>query len=377
MTITNIDTEEDLERLRENEVAEGISIDYKVSLYGPAPSDGKEFLKDVSSFANTSGGQIVIGISETGGLPTAVPGVAANLDAEIRRYENLLRDLMEPRILGIRMVPIRLQNGKQALVIRIPKSWNPPHAVLHNTVRRIFARNSAGVHEASVDEMRTMFVAGATLLERAREFQRKRIQEIHSGDGGGPVSFVGEGGRVVLHIVPFSALADESSFIDLRLFYAKPLPPIWDTGFNSNGYNADGYYTVGSGSPPGYVQVFRNGIIETAAGDVRTKFQDGKLYLLARRFDNEIAASVRNYMPVLSSVGVSCPVIIMVAGVRMANTFIFPGERISFLPPEIRRSELHFPWITIEAFGSQEDYRKALKPIFDAIWNAAGNPDSG
>jgi hypothetical protein len=161
-------TQGDLQELCDNAVGEGILYDYKLELYGGSDADKREFLKDVSSFANTAGGHIVIGIKEDGGLPTAVIGVAADLDAEKLRLENLLRDRIEPRILGLRMVPVDLDSGRRVLVVRIPRSWNPPHAVLHNKSRLIFARNSAGAHEASVDEMRSMFIAGATAPAHGR-----------------------------------------------------------------------------------------------------------------------------------------------------------------------------------------------------------------
>jgi hypothetical protein len=228
MSLTRIDfenlSEGDLQTLQESEVGEGILLDYKRELYGSSDFEKKEFLKDVSSFANTAGGHIIIGIVEDGGLPTEIIGLDANLDAEKLRLENLLRDRMEPRIVGIRMLPVPLANGRRALVIRIPKSWNPPHAVLQNRSRLVYARNSAGVHEASVDEMRTMFTAGAALLERAHEFQRSRMAEIQNKNG--PFSnLVGEGGRMVLHIIPFSAFGSESA-LDPRRLNGQYLPPI-------------------------------------------------------------------------------------------------------------------------------------------------------
>jgi predicted HTH transcriptional regulator len=184
-------TEVDLQELKDNAVGEGISYDYKLALYGNSDTDKKEFLKDASSFANTAGGHILIGIEEDQGLPIAIPGVVADLDNEKLRLENLLRDKIEPRILGVRMVPVDLTNGNRVLVIRIPKSWNPPHAVLQNKSRLIFARNSAGVHEASVDEMRAMFNAGADLLNRAREFQEMRVAVVHERPVSRPKSSYG------------------------------------------------------------------------------------------------------------------------------------------------------------------------------------------
>ena len=45
-----------------NAVSEGRTIDYKRELPGNSDGDKKEFLADVSSFANTSGGDLVFGM---------------------------------------------------------------------------------------------------------------------------------------------------------------------------------------------------------------------------------------------------------------------------------------------------------------------------
>jgi hypothetical protein len=370
MSLTRIDfenlSEGDLQTLQESEVGEGILLDYKRELYGSSDFEKKEFLKDVSSFANTAGGHIIIGIVEDGGLPTEIIGLDANLDAEKLRLENLLRDRMEPRIVGIRMLPVPLANGRRALVIRIPKSWNPPHAVLQNRSRLVYARNSAGVHEASVDEMRTMFTAGAALLERAHEFQRSRMAEIQNKNG--PFSnLVGEGGRMVLHIIPFSAFGSESA-LDPRRLNGQYLPPIWCSGYNQ-GYNLDGYWTH-SENPSGYVQVFRNGIIKSAAGDVRSK-GDRAWLLYASDVENQIPTKVENYMSALAHAEISPPMLVMLAGVRMNETVVSAAPLLQGGAQPLRPNLL-LPVVTLENYGSINDYRQALKPIFDAVWNAAG-----
>jgi hypothetical protein len=366
--------ERDLQSLVDNGVAEGILFDYKRDLYGTSDPEKREFLKDVSSFANTAGGHIIIGMAENAGVPTGVVGVLDDLDQEKQRLESLLRDRMEPRIVGIRMQPVALGNGRYALVIRVPKSWNQPHAVVHNQSRLIFARNSAGAHMASVDEMRSMFLAGATLLDRAREFHRERIQEVHAGDGPGPLPFRGEGGRILLHVVPFSAFGSEGA-LDLGLMQSEYLPPIGCSGYNQ-GYNADGYYTTGNGSntQSGYVQVFRNGVIESAAGDVRTPTDQGYL-LYADYLENQTADKIERYMTVLSHVGIAPPLLIMLSGIRMQGT-IMVAESGTSAQLSLRKGDLLFPVVSIEAYGMKKDYCRALKPIFDAIWNAAGCPNS-
>jgi predicted HTH transcriptional regulator len=57
-------TESDLLGLITNGIAESRTLDYKRSLPGNSDADKKEFLADVSSFANTAGGDLVFGIDE-------------------------------------------------------------------------------------------------------------------------------------------------------------------------------------------------------------------------------------------------------------------------------------------------------------------------
>lgn len=62
----NAITEEDLQALIINGVAEGRTIDYRSDLPGNSDGDKKELLADVSSFANTGGGDLVFGMVRPG-----------------------------------------------------------------------------------------------------------------------------------------------------------------------------------------------------------------------------------------------------------------------------------------------------------------------
>jgi len=54
--------EADLEELIKNKVPEGKTTEYKQVLPGSSDADKKEFLADVSSFANAAGGHLLYGI---------------------------------------------------------------------------------------------------------------------------------------------------------------------------------------------------------------------------------------------------------------------------------------------------------------------------
>jgi predicted HTH transcriptional regulator len=92
-------TPEDILALIPNQVREGKSIDYKRDMIGDADSDKIRFLADVSSFANASGGDLVLGVDEKDGVPVAVPGVELDdPDRAIARLDNMIRSGLEPRL---------------------------------------------------------------------------------------------------------------------------------------------------------------------------------------------------------------------------------------------------------------------------------------
>src|SRR5208283_3042548 len=98
-------TLEHISTLVRERVAERKILEYKEKL--PDGTDGakKEFLADVCSFANSSGGDLVFGIRDqrdSGGKATGVPeeivGLpAVNLSAERERLESIIRDGIKPR----------------------------------------------------------------------------------------------------------------------------------------------------------------------------------------------------------------------------------------------------------------------------------------
>src|SRR5437868_6490761 len=68
-------TEADLQALTSIPVREGQLIDYKRDINLTIPKAKTELVRDVSSFANASGGDIVIGMTEDDGVPKELIGI--------------------------------------------------------------------------------------------------------------------------------------------------------------------------------------------------------------------------------------------------------------------------------------------------------------
>ena len=94
-----------IDALVTNGVSESRTLEYKEIISASTDADKREFLADVSSFANASSGDIVFGIIKYGdannkptGVPASADGLGGVTDPEILRLETIIRDGIEPRM---------------------------------------------------------------------------------------------------------------------------------------------------------------------------------------------------------------------------------------------------------------------------------------
>jgi Putative DNA-binding domain len=120
-------------------LAESPYLDYKQETYGDAGNDRSEFLADISSFANTLGGDLVIGVAEANGLPTALAPFAGDCDAEKRRLEQIALSGLEPRIPNLQIHSVPIAAGGHVFIVRVPRSFIPPHRVIARDSNRFCA----------------------------------------------------------------------------------------------------------------------------------------------------------------------------------------------------------------------------------------------
>lgn len=367
-------TETDLQSLVDNQVPEGKTIEYKESLPGNADSDKKEFLADVSSFANAAGGNLIYGIREDGGLPVEVAGLQGiDVDAEKLRLDNMVRDGLKPRIPGVSIKDVPLQSGAVVLIIRVPRSWAAPHMIIFKSNGKFYARHSAGKAQLDVDELRSAFVLSETRAERIRSFRADRLAKIVAGET--PVELQ-RNARTVLHIVPVGAFDAVVRFDVTSLERQGDLvEPMCARGYTSR-HNFDGFLTYAA--VPGalahsYLQVFSHGSVEALEDFL---LEGDRRVIFGARLEQELIASLPRFLSIQRQLGVEPPLFIMlsligVAGYSMDTTRLRPA-RLYNAP--IDRDTLVVPEVMIDTF--EIDPAQVLKPAFDAVWNAAGWPGS-
>lgn len=168
-------TEAHLQGLIDNGVREGRRIDYKEAV-GRRDEDKREFLADVSSFANAAGGDLLIGVAESDAVASALPGIEkAGVEAEILRLESLVRDGIDPRIPGLATHAVELASSRAVLVLRIPRSWAAPHMVTFRGHSRFYTRSSMGKYPLDVTEIRAAFVGSESARTQLRSFRIERL----------------------------------------------------------------------------------------------------------------------------------------------------------------------------------------------------------
>jgi|SRR3974390_413652 len=123
--------------------AESRTIDYKRTIYGNAHADYSEFLADISSFANTSGGDLVLGMEAANGIPIIMMPLTMPMDPEILRLEQVAPGGLQPRIVNIAFHTVPIQAGGNVLIIRIPRSYNPPHRIIRQGSNRFWIAATA------------------------------------------------------------------------------------------------------------------------------------------------------------------------------------------------------------------------------------------
>jgi hypothetical protein len=366
-------TEADLNNVISNGVPESATIDYKRETYGNSDGDKREFLADVSSFANTIGGDIVIGIDEASGLPTAVTPLTGDIDAEVRRLESIALSGIEPRLtnLRIRAVPVA---GGHAVIVRVPRSFVPPHRVIAQNSNRFYARAGTNKYEPNVDQLRQLFTDTPHMLERIRSFRADRLVKITAGDTPIPL---GQLGKVVLHVIPLPSFADgRMADIVSELAKGSHVPvPLDEVGFPSNhAVNLDGYLSYSEGGPGtrlAYAQFFRNGAIE-GVGELRSDDKVNSRFI-TRDLTNLVMSRVRLYLDVLRAYDLGLPVYIFLSfcnAARVAYRYADASGMGWHDSRPLSREIVSMPEIYIDKFDV--DVIDVMRPAFTTLWNAFG-----
>lgn len=368
-------TQAHIEGLVANQVCEGPHLDFKRDLPTAWNDAAKhEFLADTTAFANSGGGDLIFGIDEDGQAQASsvMPQLISNVDQEIRRLQDFLLNLAEPRLPGVKIQAVQVSvagTDGHVVVVRIPQSWAGPHRVKTN--QHFFIRDGLRKRQLDVPEIRSLFLRTENQAQRLNDFRTERLGKILSGNA--PQQLV-DGPVLVAHLVPTQAA--------LGLVQIDPVPytnqgrlPVIGTSGGFARLNLDGALVVrnetSQGESHGYSQLFRNGFFESTLVLTR-RMEDGRALLASRSYEEYLIALLGNFRGELDRLGINYECAVMLSLLRADEVRLGVQSDWGFDDPHqtlFDRKTLVLPDVVAPSAVPPD---KAMKPAFDLMWQAAG-----
>ncbi len=359
----------DIERLIPDEVRQGRTIEYKRELPGGSDGDRKEFLADVSSFANTVGGDLLLGIDAKEGIPTRVCGLTAvDLDGEILALDQLILSGLEPRIRHSARV-VQTAAGS-VLLIRVEASWIGPHRVTLKGHDKFYARNSAGKYPLDVEELRQAFIRSETLIERIRGFREERVLGIERGETPAPTE---SGAKLIVHFIPHEAFATNKT-LDVLRYFDQPnrLQPMGAGGW-SHRITLEGVLTYSlsaTGSARSYSHLYRTGVIECVDAFVLNREHEGRWTIPSQNLEQRLRDAASTALAALNDLGVVVPVYVFVTLLAARGRWMATNDPFGDSGYAIDRDVLKLPETVVTDLQCQA--LEVMQPSIDLIWNSCG-----
>lgn len=356
--------EADLQRLIATGRSEGRQLDFKRDWPGGSDADVRELLADVTSFANSEGGDIIFGMAEDGNsVATELPGVAADgLDQRILAMEARVRDGIDLRLPLFQVHPVPLGNGAVAVVVRIRASLLSPHRVSYKGSSRFYGRNSRGKFEMDTTELRAAFAASESVPDRLYGLHRDALRRNESGIL--PCRLM-EAPALIVTIAPLSILREQRDLPVTRELAV--LPPNAGGGLYFAAGLEGHFVHVGSEDDPRLARSwsfnYRRGYMDFAwvvGGEHR-----GEKVIWQPYFDKPLLGLGRSCVARLQGYGIDGPWVAMATLTNALNHKIILDQYDRTQPAW--QNEAYLGQIVDDTLSPA-----ALKPLLDALWRVFG-----
>ncbi|MDO8450338.1 MAG: ATP-binding protein [Rhodoferax sp.] len=375
-------TENDIQNLIIAGAEESTTLEFKSQLVGSDRDARKEFLADICALANTQGGDMLFGLSETAdGQAESIVPQTFSPDAEILRLTNTLNDGLEPKLHGIVMRAIDVQGGR-VLVARVPRSIVGIHRVKPDG--QFYVRESRSKRGLDVSGIRSKFAEAFGREDRVTSFFARRYSDILADTF--PVNLT-DSPKVVLHIVPNRAFLDGEE-VDISEF-SQPgqfwtMPGIRSAFCTHTFEGALHHRPVGSelGEVRSATLVFRSGLVEAVGELVPHAPEQGReqfiFYEQIEALFVEFLENALNRTVELLSLGYPVTIRMAIVGAhryRAQSISRDANENLDNVAPvRVHTPILQLPDVYLEERPSSVPL--ALQKSFDRLWQAWGYPKS-
>lgn len=288
--IKNIELE-DLTKLITENFVENKFLEYKGYTNN---GERDKILKAVCGFANADGGILIYGLEEKMGEPQELTGISLqgkSWDDKKLQIQDWIKSGIEPR-LNVEMKSYEINEDKIIILIKVPKSWNPPHCVKNKSQRTFYIRRDGLTDSAEYDELRRMFDLNNSLIEKVNEFRDKKVAKFESENQ--------EAYSIIFHSIPINAFTNTQIDIEKakkELKMGKIIGGHYEPNF-------EGLYK----SNETFKQVYRNGIYEM----YYTQTCQNKKILL-EHFEEEYLKFAHEIFDFYRKIDIICPIVFFVS----------------------------------------------------------------
>ncbi|SYZ72114.1 putative transcriptional regulator containing an HTH domain and an uncharacterized domain shared with the mammalian protein Schlafen [Candidatus Zixiibacteriota bacterium] len=373
----------EVEELVKNDTPESYLLEYKRELNIEADKEKKEFLADISAFANKFGGRIIFGVQEkrdkegkSTGRPEKIVGIGSINEDELKsKIESILDTGIQPKITQ-KQVHIVRSGDVSIVIIDIARSLYGPHCIWFKQSGRFYKRTSVGKIQMDVIELREAFMQANEWKKQADNFRDDRFEEI--------LSELSEDVKnaeaiFVLHIVPLG-VARES--IDFKLIQ-KYAVEIFSRYFGMYNFRntLDGFIVCKLGQKG--ILFLRNGALEGFQQLPLNpkKCEDIKFLLLDGHYiENLIDELLKKYIDFARITKIQPPIALYLSMMVPDDCILDisgKGNGIDFIDEfrekQFDRRKLKFGGIVIDNYDI--DTKKNLCGLYDILWQSGGWPE--
>lgn len=380
--IKNI-TKEDLKNLVRNHKQEDSFLDFKRDLYGKTDTDKKELLKDVSAFANGSGGEIIIGIEEDNysQAKTLCGFTTTNISVEKNRIEQIIMNGLEPKLDTFKVRYIHIGNHKFVMIIRIEHSPLFPHMVSFQRFNKFYIRKSDKNLLLDVYELRNLFLKSENFMQEIRKYNQDKIKNILEKNAILPTI---DAPKILINFIPFDAFTRQT-YLDLAKSNLK-------INFPEQRINFDGLlaYQMNDKGINSYAQIHRNGIIEFLSSSnkvfdiinnpfvIANNLATEKLKIIygeKNGFEYYLIRKSYEFINILKKLKVQTPIYIFISIIDAKGyRILYKNNNEEKITNAIDRNILSIPELELKRYDN--DLKSIIRMAFNMIWNACGEKES-
>ena len=380
--IKNI-TKEDLKNLVRNHKQEDSFLDFKRDLYGKTDTDKKELLKDVSAFANGSGGEIIIGIEEDNysQAKTLCGFTTTNISVEKNRIEQIIMNGLEPKLDTFKVRYIHIGNHRFVMIIRIEHSPLFPHMVSFQRFNKFYIRKSDKNLLLDVYELRNLFLKSENFMQEIRKYNQDKIKNILEKNAILPTI---EAPKILINFIPFDAFTRQT-YLDLAKSNLK-------INFPEQRINFDGLlaYQMNDKGINSYAQIHRNGIIEFLSSSnkvfdiinnpfvIANNLATEKLKIIygeKNGFEYYLIRKSYEFINILKKLKVQTPIYIFISIIDAKGyRILYKNNNEEKITNAIDRNILSIPELELKRYDN--DLKSIIIMAFNMIWNACGEKES-